>query len=75
MALRSAPKVLRDRLTRWPSSISQLTCVERGRQLDRAELVAKARLDESGVGSRQRVLGGQVLMDPISGFALPQEER
>ena len=35
----------------------------------------KARLDEGGIGHRQRVLCGQVLMDPIGCLALRLEER
>ena len=46
----------------------QLFLTSGRRHLDRCELFAESGFDRVGVGGDQRVLGGQVLVDPVRGL-------
>jgi hypothetical protein len=49
-------------IVRW------LSIVDRGRELDGCELLAKAHLDEVGVSDRQCVLGREIFVNPFGGL-------
>ena len=65
---RLSDRAMLRRLPQWCVGVGGRFLIDRGSQLNRCELFSNARLDNVGVGRRQRVLGREILVYPSRGL-------